>query len=415
MRGAAPKSRSREGLELLRQKQLQTSAGPTRRPLGGYAWLLGRSVVAVAALSFCWLPCAPAASARADLAALTPSGTEIAMTYDLYDIACEPTTDTCVAVGDGPVVRDGLAVGVVVSITNGVAGKPQPVPAADVLRSVACPSASECVAVGVHPGAAVANSHASGLYVDIHVGHPSRPVIVPSATTLDAVSCTAPGDCIATGDNLVNQGIVLRVGGTMEHAPKVVHGLPQLDAIACETASQCVAEGTVGQPGYYEGGVVDIVDGVPGPLQVLPGATLYGIACPSASTCEGIGENVGTIGQYAQGAVVPIVDGAPRRPALVERTGAGKWPEFWYRAIGCRRASLCEAVGYNNDVESTVFRGVFVSIRNGAPGAYAVMSKGTQLAGVACPGQTTCVAVGTRWGRTIASSKGVFLVLHFGG
>lgn len=92
----------------------------------------------------------------------------------------------------------------------------------------------------------------------------------------------------------------------------------------------------------------------------------------------------------------------------MERSGAGKWSEFWYKAIGCRPASLCEAVGYDTDAGSLDYRGLFVGIRNGVSGAYGAMSGRTQLAGVACPDQTTCVAVGTHLGPTVAFTKGHF-------
>lgn len=111
-----------------------------RRSMNDYVCALTRSVVAAAVLSLSWLPGAPPASASTGAVAAAPSGTGVDGTYDLYGIACEPGTGTCIAVGDGLAAGHTLAVVVVVSITNGVAGKPLPVFAADTLRSVACPS-----------------------------------------------------------------------------------------------------------------------------------------------------------------------------------------------------------------------------------------------------------------------------------
>lgn len=79
--------------------------------------------------------------------------------------------------------------------------------------------------------------------------------------------------------------------------------------------------------------MVPIINGLPGPRQLIQGVNLGSIACLSATLCE-------TAGAYIDGSgtvVVPVVDGVPGGPVVVPG-GSGL-------ALTCPTASTCVAVG----------------------------------------------------------------------
>jgi hypothetical protein len=124
--------------------------------------------------------------------------------------------------------------------------------------------------------------------------------------------------------------------------------------------------------------VVPIVNGTPGTAQVAPGTfDLYGVACPSATTCEAVGVNASS-----EGVVVPITNGTPGTGEAVPGTHI-------LQAVACSSSTTCEAVGDNAS-----FTGVAVPITNGTPGTAQVVSGTSALYGVGCPSSTACEAVG---------------------
>jgi hypothetical protein len=111
---------------------------------------------------------------------------------------------------------------------------------------------------------------------------------------------------------------------------------------------------------------------------ILVEGSLYGVACPSASSCEAVGSNE----TLTAGVVVPITNGTPGNPITV--------PGIGLNAVTCQSASSCEAVGSNG---ADFGDGVVVAITNGIPGT-PIIVPGVQLTGVACQSASSCEAVG---------------------
>ena len=110
--------------------------------------------------------------------------------------------------------------------------------------------------------------------------------------------------------------------------------------------------------------------------QTVPGTTqLEGVACPSATICEAVGDN-----SSGEGVVVPITSGVPG--SAVTASGTGQ-----LYGVACPSTTSCEAVGTYGD-------GVVVPITSGVPGSAVTPSGTYELDGVACPSTTTCEAVG---------------------
>ena len=155
-----------------------------------------------------------------------------------------------------------------------------------------------------------------------------------------------------------------------------VSGAVILYGVACPTAATCEA---VGANASGQGVVVPITSGTPGTAKVVSSPqdnflSLEGVACPTATTCEAVGFTA----FFGNGAVVPITSGNPGTAQVVSGT-------VNLDGVACPTATTCEAVGTQGEV---------VPITNGTPGTVQVVSGTGFLDGVACPTATTCEAVG---------------------
>jgi hypothetical protein len=122
-------------------------------------------------------------------------------------------------------------------------------------------------------------------------------------------------------------------------------------------------------------------------VQLVPGAWLKSVACPSATTCEAVGYD------YASdvGIVVTITNGTPGAVQLVAHTTT-------IASVACPTVTVCEAVGTDDS-----FHSVVIPITNGTPGASQVVTG--SLSAVACFDASTCEAVGSA--EVVAITDGV--------
>jgi hypothetical protein len=149
--------------------------------------------------------------------------------------------------------------------------------------------------------------------------------------------------------------------------PISVPGTGVLNGVACPTATTCEA---VGDSGSGEV-LVLISNGIPGHPISIPGTyELRGIACESATTCIAVGDNAANVG-----VVVPIVDATPGVPITVPGTS-------YIESIACQSQTSCTAVG-----------GPIVPITGTTPGT-PVTAGNASLAAIACQTATNCTAIG---------------------
>lgn len=252
-------------------------------------------------------------------------------TKSLLAVSC-PTSTTCEAAGVGG------GHGVVLPITGGIPGTPQVVQGVTTLQAISCTSASACQAGGrgtasgavstgtvVHgvfgtttvnaidcPGttcisvASTSNGKYNDVLVPITAGIPGTFRVVPPGTsTFSAIACFAASSCVVVGRGLrdvkgkntpeavvltVNSGKPGRLVGVADSATLL------LQSVACGPGSRdCVAVGTNGSAaasgGSAQGVILSVSGGVPGSLQSVAGPVeLDGVACPTASTCEAVGD-----------------------------------------------------------------------------------------------------------------------------
>jgi hypothetical protein len=253
-------------------------------------------------------------------------------TKSLLSVSC-PTSTTCEAVGVGG------GHGVLLPITAGSPGTPEVVQGVATLQAISCSSASACQAGGRGTGsgavstgtvvhgvfgtttvnaiacpdtnctsvAATSNGKYNDVLVPVTAGIPGTFRVVPPGTsTFSAIACPSASSCVVVGRGVrdlkgkntpeavvltVTSGKPGRLVGVTDSAALL------LEAVACAPGSHdCVAVGTNGSASDAttpEHGVfLSVSGGVPGSVQSVAGppVALNGIACPTASTCEAVGD-----------------------------------------------------------------------------------------------------------------------------
>jgi hypothetical protein len=343
----------------------------------------------------------------------------------LNAVAC-PSASSCVAAGgyydsSSPYRLEGLLLTKTGSAWTPaeapLPGKPSTNP--DVyLGSVACPSASSCVAVGYYTGAD------GSFHALLVTGYGSTwvraKVTVPGGsagfnTSLFGVTCPAASTCVAVGGyedgNGAYQGLILTGSGTRWTPTKAP--LPAdastdtgvaLNSVTCPSVSSCVAVGkynsTSGEPALIltgSGANWSPTEG-PAPAGASSQSSLTSVACPSASSC------------VASGYYYRSTSGTQMNGLLV--TGSGKnWtghkaqlpgpansdPSADLQWVACPSLTSCVAAGSYEDSKEAQ-QGLLVSgsksnwapTKAPAPAGYL----DAELDSVSCPSATSCVAVG---------------------
>ena len=253
----------------------------------------------------------------------------IANTYEIEDVACEPTTTTCIATGIG-----GNPIGgVVVKVTDGTAGAAQVV--ADVgqgFTDVACASATVCEAVGF-----ASNGEGRAVTITSGTAEAARPV--PGTGELDAIACPSATSCEAVGSAAPQGGAAVTLTNGVPGTVHTVSGVDLFEGVGCRSAIACVAEG-----GLFSGtqahSVTAIDNGVPGSPQTAPAYLGENpgqlVSCATSTTCIAIGFS-GT-GNDSIGQVIPVNSGVAATPIAATGTAL-------LRSVTCPTATRCIAVG----------------------------------------------------------------------
>jgi hypothetical protein len=183
-----------------------------------------------------------------------------------------------------------------------------------------------------------------GAVVVLRAGGPNGPVrAVPGTRTLSSITCPATGNCIAVGSaSGIGPGVVVEVARDGTPGPvRAVPGVNTLLDVACPTATTCIATGhlSVDLPAYPYLGTVPrftvIDNGQPGPAVDFPRRTgrVFGIACPSATTCLVVFPGGFVVLTHANGTWNPTV-------RLIRSTTGGARPT---EEISCSSSTTCYA------------------------------------------------------------------------
>jgi hypothetical protein len=227
------------------------------------------------------------------------------------------------------------------------------------LRSVACPSTTECVTVD-----------GSGQEATFD---PAAPPETPAPVTIDpggspgAVACPSSTQCTAMDSG----GDALTFDPTAPAAPMplVLDAGTALSAVACPTATRCVAVGPSGEELTFD------PQGSAAPtVGTLGGAQLRSVACAGADQCTAV--DAGGTEWTFDPADPSTTTSAPVDSGL---------PAFDPAAIACPSAGQCTVAGSDGKIETF------------DPDADPVTPQQTTVSGtpraISCPETTQCTAV----------------------
>ena len=195
---------------------------------------------------------------------------------------------------------------------------PSQVTADAALNSTACPEIGSCTAVGSYAG----HGGTYPPFVDTLSGGTWTPVtaLQPAGATvfgLFAISCRAPGDCLAVGKYINHRGqprylteTLSRGSWTLATLPLPANGaasqssasalqLTSLDAVACQAAGSCVTLGSYISASGAVDGAIDTLSGgtwtaATAPLPSGAATTkqhsyLRWVVCPAPGNCVAVG------------------------------------------------------------------------------------------------------------------------------
>jgi hypothetical protein len=226
--------------------------------------------------------------------------------------------------------------------------------------------------------------------------------------TLDAISCTSPGACIAVGgyENRAGTEVPLAQVRTRTGWRILAAAVPpgavftNLFGVSCTAADACIAAG------YYTDGarqihpLAEIWAGTSWKIQPVPSPAghplsgFFAISCTSARACTAVGAQTDT-----HGTTTPLAErwnGASWRIQPTARPAGSAGSEFL--AVSCTSATACTAGGASLDSSGTSVplaeRWTGTSWRVQVTPAPAG-SIGSGFAGMSCSSATACTAAGS--------------------
>ena len=279
------------------------------------AWIRRASLATVACCAALAGLAAPAPAATGSAATRSPWSVQAVPPVDtsapnaqFRDVSC-PSATSCLAVGQY-VGTDGIQ-RTFAERWNGAAWRivsPAGAAATSMLDTVSCAGPDACQALGAASGKQIAAGW---------TGTRWRTEPIQAGVSLTAVSCPAPGSCLAVGERAIYQAVAQRWDGHRwtALAPRRPQAFSQLTGVSCPRVRDCYAVGwtsasrlAIGRPlvEHWTGGKWTVLT-VPRPASH---AELTSISCPAAGSCTAVGSS-----------------GTNSTRMLVEDLSRGKWTE----------------------------------------------------------------------------------------
>jgi hypothetical protein len=343
---------------------------------GSSAPLLASIGVAVTALTLFALDGAQAASGAARTPLAVPSSVSVSGVGDLSRIAC-PTASECVAVGTSAGGLGGAAV--VVKVPTGAVARGAGSLLDDALNAVTCPTSASCLAVADE--AVVAVSPATGAAKV--VAAPQKPA--QGIDALGDIACAGTSACYAVGfqgTEADSHALVVELSATGRIEKTTLDTGTGSAAIACPTPTQCLVADDISRQL-----VVQVFkDGVSVASHALPAHTyVESMSCFGASVCSILGGNSQSSPSLTDELLsVDPVTGAVGAPVSIGGHFSGA-------SLTCISASSCLVAGYVGTGDNA--SAALVVVNHGKPDGPAHYP-GRNLDGVACASPTACFAVG---------------------
>ena len=344
----------------------------------------------------------------------------------LYSVAC-PAVAACVAVG-GYTGTDGSPA--LIETLSGTTWTPTEAPlpsnaanSGAAFSSVACTSASVCIAVG---GYSLSLTVGTGLLETLS-GTTWTPMEAPvpsgdgAGTNLASVVCPSASACLAVGGYVDSssdrQGLLEMLSGgswTPVKAPlpsdAAANPNVYLTSAACASATSCTAAGYYSDTSGNIQGLLEILSGgtwtpveapLPANSAANPEVFLDSVACPSSSSCVATGNYLDASSHF-QG-LLEVLSGTSWTPVTAPLpTDASSNPDTQLLSVACAAASSCVAAGDYLNTPSTAhalleFLSGTTWSSSEAPVPSAIDNTGSDLETVTCASSSSCVAVGGYW------------------
>lgn len=294
-----------------------------------------------------------------------------------------------------------------------------------VVGSIACPSATECVAVGwyagsfgIQQGLLLTGSGSSWTAAEAPL--PANANATNAEADLTSVACPSKSKCVAVGWYFTAEGRMegllltwTRSSWTATEAPlpanASVNGEAGLASVVCPSASACAAVGWYDDPSGYPhplllAGTGSSWKATEGPLPAdagaNPDATLGNVACPSVSECVSAGQYTDASGNT----LMLVLSGSGASWKATASPLPANWAagSVWsLSSLACPLVSDCVGVGYyvdtSGNLDALLLTGAGSSWKaTAAPlPAGAAANPGAALRSVACPSASECFAVGS--------------------
>ena len=320
------------------------------------------------------------------------------------------------AVAAGALLAAPLAAGATTTWT--LTTSPNPGTSANSLAAVACPSATECWAVGQQMATGSEDSQTlieewdGTSWSAVTSGNVNATGGALQPNQLDAVSCDSTTDCWAVGRYIVGTDR-LPLGEHWDGSAWTASALPQfsgdpagdyyLEGIACPDASDCWAVG-YWQPSsgsmqvlieQWGGSAWTILTGSSGGIE----GYYNGIACVNASDCYAVGANDNGVSPPTM--LVSSWDGHNWQGGI-HPTNQGSGGDV-LDAIACASASYCWAVGYYYTTSGGSAQDLFLNFDGTTWTSSAVSAANDNspsensnlLSAVSCTSDSSCWAAGS--------------------
>jgi hypothetical protein len=215
------------------------------------------------------------------------------------------------------------------------------------LNSVACPTPKSCFAVGYYEGLNGTINTLVEHWAGTTWASQAAPTTNALSTVLQSVACVTNTNCFAVGTSMSaahNKPFIIRWNGKT-WATVVSPGLASasLDDVACASAKACFALGSV--PSSATSTLLERWNGTKWSkvtLKNMPTANhLFGITCPSTTTCIAVGRRAWTQAGFRPLAVrwngtTWTAESPPTQPGATSN---------WLNALTCSSTTVCRAVG----------------------------------------------------------------------
>ncbi|HEV2374622.1 MAG TPA: hypothetical protein VGS19_20985 [Streptosporangiaceae bacterium] len=336
----------------------------------------------------------------------------------ILDAVSCPASAVCAAVGSS---MNGSATAVPLAETwDGTSWsiQPVPVPAGSFgaqLTGVSCSAVNACVAVGYYEN--LNFEEYSQAFAETWNG--SAWALLPGTTpssiesALDAVSCSGPGACVATGW-YASTGTRVPLAESWNGSAWTVQSVPapggsalysaSLTGVSCTAATACTAVGgySLRTRPYPDRTLAESWNGTSWTIQSTPDPVrhdgLAAVSCTAADACTAVGSYSDSSGEQhtlaeAWNGTAWTVQGTHQPTGVSASSLTG---------VACGTVDSCSAVGWSNysSADQSGVPRTLALTRTGTSWAIAAVpsphgSPGAQLGAVSCPAPHTCVAVGS--------------------